>query len=265
MSKKSFFGFKEDQLQNAWTFVYNNIISKPAFRCRIQNMSLMMFDTFTTSNAESEHAAMKNCSEKVEGNESMTNLAIKTNSQATRRTNQRVQNETKDLQCTDTKTKCSLSKVIVKRCFEALCENIELAKLCISEQTSDTSWTVFYKRETEMSGELHLHSVPVVRRKRFLSLDSDMLKCTCRMYQRFGYPCHHMFHVMDVYDTSKVKKEWIHIRWYKHYTSHYLHPQTSSRQNEIYNQLISMYPKGPTLHENYGTLFQLEMSCSMVK
>ena len=88
----------------------------------------------------------------------------------------------------------------------------------------------------------------------YLFVIQDLLMCSCRRYERYGYPCHHMFHVMKVYKTEEVKKEWIHIRWFKHYTSHYLHPDSTNQQNELYNKLIVMYPKGPRFYaQHYDT------------
>ena len=251
-------------------------------------MSVRMFDTYTTSNAEAEHSALKCASVGVSANDTMTALAQKTNCQATRRTNQRVLHQTKDLQSTDTKSKCALSKVIVKQCFNAISQNLDLAKLCISKQTSNTSWTVFYRRPTGISSKLHLHYLPLVRRVRYVTLQSgmtkfihrlshyitsnmhdfssmylffvqDLLMCSCRKYERYGYPCHHMFHVMKVYKTEEVKKEWIHIRWFKHYTSHYQHPECTNRQNDLYDKLIVMHPKGPRFYaQQYDTYPQYE-------
>lgn len=64
-----------------------------------------------------------------------------------------------------------------------------------------------------------------------------------------------MFHVMNIYKAEDVKKEWIHIRWYKHYTSHYLSFEASSQQNQIYAKLINIHPKGPrfygSVHDTY--------------
>ena len=134
-----------------------------------------MFDTYTTSNAEAEHSALKCASVGVCANDTMTALAQKTNIQATKRTNQRVRQQTKDLQCTDTNTKCHLSKVIVKKCFNAISQKVDLAKHCISKQTSNTTWTVYYNRPTGISSQFHLHYLPVVRRHRFLSLQSGKI------------------------------------------------------------------------------------------
>ena len=137
-------------------------------------MSVRMFDTYTTTNAEAEHSALKCASVGVSANDTMTALAQKTNCQAIRRTNQRVLHQTKDLQSTDTKSKCALSKVIVKQCFNAISQNLDLAKQCISKQTSNTSWTVFYQCPTGMSSKLHLHYLPIVRRVRYVTLQSGM-------------------------------------------------------------------------------------------
>ena len=102
-----------------------------------------------------------------------------------------------------------------------------------------------------MSRKLHLYFLAFVK---IVSVNSELSMCSCKRYQRYGYPCHHMFHIMNVYNTAEVKKEWIHIRWYKHYIAHYLQPETSVRQNELYNKLISMHPRGPRFHpQHYAT------------
>ena len=166
--------FTQEQVDCALTWAHNHITSHPSFSCRPHSMSVRMFDTYTTSNAEAEHGALKCVSVGVSANDTMTALAQKTNTQALKRTNQRVVNETRDLQCTDTKSKCTLSKVIVKQCFNAISDHVELAKQCISKQTSHTSWTVFYQRPTGISSNLHLHYLPLIRRLRFVTLESGM-------------------------------------------------------------------------------------------
>ena len=75
-----------------------------------------------------------------------------------------------------------------------------------------------------------------------------MLLCSCQTFQRYGYPCHHIFHVMNIYSTEQVKKEWIHIRWFKHYTSHYLSSEATREQNKLYDSLINMHPIGPRFY-----------------
>ena len=168
--------FNKQQVDDALSWVNNHITSHSSFSSRPHSMSIRMFDTYTTSNAEAEHSALKCASVGISANDTMTALAQKTNIQATRRTNQRVLDQTKDLQCTDTRSKCPLSNVITKRCFNAISQYVELAKECISKQTSNTSWTVCYQRPTGISTKLHLHYLPLIRRKRFLSIESGMIK-----------------------------------------------------------------------------------------
>lgn len=167
--------FNQQGVDEALIWVHNHITSHSSFSLRPRIMSVRMFDTYTTSNAEAEHSALKCASVGISANDTMTALAHKTNNQATKRTNQRILCETKDLQCTDTKSKCTLSNVLVKKCFNAISQYVNLAKQCISKQTSKSSWTVFYQKPTGISNKLHLHYLPIIRRLRFVSIKSGKM------------------------------------------------------------------------------------------
>ena len=63
-----------------------------------------------------------------------------------------------------------------------------------------------------------MHFLPLIQRKRYVKLNKDnLLQCSCKRYERYGYPCHHLFHVLGCKETSEIQREWIHIRWYKEY------------------------------------------------
>ena len=92
-----------------------------------------MFDEFTTSNAESEHASLKRKSLGVRANASMTTLAKKTTMNSLQKSNQRVVYESNDIESMSTTTQCYMSQYLVKQCFLKVKDRIELAKKCISK------------------------------------------------------------------------------------------------------------------------------------
>ena len=53
---------------------------------------------------------------------------------------------------------------------------------------------------------------------------------------------------MGIYDTSHVKREWIHIRWAKCYVAQFLDPGTSMERNRIYQALYDNHPIGPKFY-----------------
>ena len=70
------------------------------------------------------------------------------------------------------------------------------------------------------------------------------LQCSCKQYERFGYPCHHLLHVLNCFSTNQIQREWIHIRWSKEYLLNYLHPSTDPKFNEVYEKLYDFHPNG---------------------
>ena len=205
-----------------------------------------MFDEFTTSNAESEHASLKRKSLGVRANASMTTLAKKTTMNSLQKSNQRVVYESNDIESMSTTTQCYMSQYLVKQCFLKVKDRIELAKKCISKQINSSEWIVFYRRSESMKKDLHLHYIPVIQRLRYVTLTKDkFLKCSCKTTQRYGYPCHHIFHVLKCYDTKSIKKEWIHIRWSKEYALNHFKKSTSKNIMTIYQSLYDNYPIGP--------------------
>ena len=81
------------------------------------------------------------------------------------------------------------------------------------------------------------------------------MQCSCKKYERYGYPCHHLFHVLNCKDTSSLKKEWIHIRWSKEYLLNHYSPDTEQKKLKIYQLLYENHPKGiqynKTMNEQY--------------
>ena len=165
----------EDQVEKALQWVHNHIISEKSFGMRPKVLGTRIFDIYTTSNAESEHSAFKRSSVGVKANDSMTTLAQKSIKFSTKRSNERTYLQAKDLECIDTTSQCLLSYYLVKKCFNEIAERLELAKKCISMQTSKTKWTVYYSRPNKMHHKLHMHYLPTIRRKRTVTLTSSKL------------------------------------------------------------------------------------------
>ena len=131
-----------------------------------------MFDTYTTSNAESEHAALKKDSLGVRSNGTMTFLAQKATSDSLKQSSHRVIFQNNDLQRTDTTTKCDLSNYLVKPCFNEISKRLKLATRCISKQVNKSKWIVYYKRNNVMYDQLHMHYIPIIWRQRHVILTS---------------------------------------------------------------------------------------------
>ena len=74
------------------------------------------------------------------------------------------------------------------------------------------------------------------------------MKCSCHMYERYGYPCHHLFHVLSCNSIHNIQKEWIDVRWTKSYLLTYLHKDTTSETNNLYSKLKDSFPKGIKFH-----------------
>ena len=70
------------------------------------------------------------------------------------------------------------------------------------------------------------------------------LSCSCKTYERYGYPCHHLLHVLKATSTHDIKKEWIHIRWSKDYLVNHFHPNTTNEQLKLYSYLYHNHPVG---------------------
>ena len=70
------------------------------------------------------------------------------------------------------------------------------------------------------------------------------MKCSCKTYERHGYPCHHLLHVVGCESIHDVQKEWIDICWTKEYLLKYLHKYTSEETNNVYTNLRKHFLPG---------------------
>jgi hypothetical protein len=267
-NKPCIYTIKRRDVENALHFIQNSILSKDTFNVRPRLLKLRMFDEFTNSNAESEHSALKKQSLGVSSAISMTSLFQKTDMDATKKSNLRVQFQSKDIASTLLKQQCWLSKYLVKNCFDKIKDRIELSKKCVSKQVNKSKWIVIYQSNHKTNANHFLHFVPMIKRKRYVTLSEgkqlffflyfkplsyliiillykdNLLSCSCQTYSRYGYPCHHLLHVMNVQDTSEFRKEWVHIRWSKDYLMHHYNPNTDKEKIKIYQMLYENQPEG---------------------
>ena len=81
-----------------------------------------------------------------------------------------------------------------------------------------------------------------------MDFTDGFLQCSCKTYERHGYPCHHILHVCNCNSIHQVQREWIDIRWTKDYLLKYLHPNTDKATNELYLKLKTNLPKGVSFH-----------------
>ena len=130
-----------------------------------------MFDEFTSSNAESEHRSLKKASLGMVATQKVTTLFQKSDMSAENKflLRQNYQSRNLDMICVD--TKCQLSKLFVKPCFEALCRNCDLASKCVSKQTSAKEWIVIYRRKWTYNTDHYLHFLPMIQHKRYVKLN----------------------------------------------------------------------------------------------
>ena len=95
----------------------NHIIDLESFSIRTLILNVRMYDEYTTSNVEAEHAAIKSKSVGLLANNRVTTMFEKTDLNATKRYHQRTIYQNKDIMCTNVETKCQASKVFVKSCY----------------------------------------------------------------------------------------------------------------------------------------------------
>ena len=112
---------------------------------------------------------------------------------------------------TNVSTKCHISILYVTKCYEALVRNCDLATKCVLKQIDNANWIVIYSRKWKYNLNHYLHFLPMIQRKRYVSCQDGYLQCSCKVYERYGYPCHHILHVINCTSTNDVKREWIHI------------------------------------------------------
>ena len=84
---------------------------------------------------------------------------------------------------------------------------------------------------------------------------TGFLKCSCHMYDRYGYPCHHLLHVLSCTSIHNIQVEWIDVRWTKSYLLKYLHKDTTNETNKLYSKLKHTFPKGIKFHSIPNSLY----------
>ena len=161
-----------DQVENALHAVQNNIISHESFKIRPKLLGLRMFDEFTNSNAEAEHASLKKKSLGVNANQSMTTLYKKTDINASQKSQVRLQMQHRDIEMTNIATQCQLSNYLVKPCYDELVARVGYATKTVSKQIDNNNWIVIYDRRKLVNGNHYLHFLPNVHRKRYVTLSN---------------------------------------------------------------------------------------------
>ena len=96
-----------------------------------------MFDEFTNSNAESEHASLKKKSLGVVANQKMSTLYEKADMNSTQKSQLRVIQQHKDIDLTNVNTQCTLSNYLVKPCYDELVKHLNYASKTVSKQTNE--------------------------------------------------------------------------------------------------------------------------------
>lgn len=205
-----------------------------------------MFDEFTTSNAEAEHAALKSRGLGIDNHISMTDLFIKTTKAADIRSSDKQQHNVSDLEKTDTATYSNLSQHVTRKCYKEMIGRIKCSLKCISKQNNSMNWEVIYVRDYRetLNADTELHYLPMIKRKRYVTIHDGMLCCSCKTMERFGYPCHHLLHVIGCTKIDDIKLEWIHIRWFKKYLVEHCEPSTDKDTEASYRYLYDNHPNG---------------------
>ena len=235
----------QDQVENALHEIKNGILDQPIFTIRHRVLGLCMFDEFTSSNTEAEHSSlMKKSSLGINTNQKVTTLFEKTDMSAENKSMLRHNFQANNLDMISVQTKCHVSKLFVKKCYDAIVQNCNLATKCVSKQTDQNKWIMIYRCMWSHNYNHYLHFLPMIQRKRYVTSTNSYLTCSFQMYERYGYPCHHILHVVECFKTSDIKRKYIHIRWSKDYLFNYLNPSTSSQHNAIYEKLYDNQPVG---------------------
>ena len=129
-----------------------------------------MFDEYTTSNAEAEHASLKKKSLGVVANQKMTTLYKKTDMNSKQKSKLRVIQQRKDTQATNVNTQCHLSNYVVRPCYDELRKRLEYSSKCASKQIDKYNWIVIYDRQKIVNANHDFHFLPDVQRKRHIKL-----------------------------------------------------------------------------------------------
>ena len=161
-----------DQVENALHEIQSTILSHESFCIRPKILDVRMFDEFTTSNAEAEHASLKKKSLGVVATQKMTTLYEKTDMNATQKTQLRVIQQHKDFESTNVLTQCSLSNYVVKPCYNELVKRLEYASKTVSKQINSSHWIVIYDRRKLENAHHDYHFLPNVHRKRHVKLST---------------------------------------------------------------------------------------------
>ena len=94
----------KQHIENCLFHLQNNILTKPSLDVRHRLLDVRMFDEFTTSNAESEHAALKSRGTGITNLTTLTDLFLKSMKSAEMRTYDKEVKNNKDLEKTETTT-----------------------------------------------------------------------------------------------------------------------------------------------------------------
>ena len=235
-----------EEVERAIEWAQNHIVCKESFKKRPELMSVCMFDRFTNSNAESEHCSLKKSSIGLKANGSLHQLYKLSDMDARRRHGLKSQHEHTSLTTTDVNTLCPLSTFLTKSCFHEIEQRVVWARQCVSKQLSTSTWQVVYQRKDSFDANEINSFLPYIKRIREVSKDvHGYLSCTCRCYERYGYPCHHLLHVLKCYSTHNVQREWIHIRWSKVYIRYHYSTGITPSQRKTYERLYDNAPSGP--------------------
>ena len=221
-------------------------MTKPSLDVRHRLLDVRMFDEFTTSNAESEHAALKSRGTGITNLTTLTDLFLKSMNSAEMRSYDKEVKNKNDLEKTETTTHAILSKHVTKPCFNAMKKLVQCATRCISKQSDRSNWIVIFmptKNQT-VQPNADLHFLPRIKRKRYVTITNSVLHCSCKKMERFGYPCHHLLHVIGCKSIHDIKPEWIHIRWFKKYLVEYYEPSTDDQTQKKYDYMYINHPNG---------------------
>ena len=71
-------------------------------------------------------------------------------------------------------------------------------KMYLKCRSSDHQWLVTYNDKLDQPKQKEYTSIyPLFRRIRTITITKSVIKCSCKLFERFGIPCRHMFAVLD--------------------------------------------------------------------
>ena len=106
-----------------------------------------MFDEFTSSNAEAEHSSLKKASLGITVNQKVKTIFEKTDMSVENKFLLRQNYQSKNLDMSNVGTKCQISKLFVKPCYQAMIRNCDLASKFVSKQIDQKQWIVIYRQK----------------------------------------------------------------------------------------------------------------------